>query len=613
MLPSTLPERPETRKIRLSPHQADAIEEPSGGSLQLARRLRLPAIFCALAVLLCALISRPYAGMGVSDDGTYILMAQHLAATGHIAYNGWATAMLGWQLYLGAAFIKLFGFGFTTVRMSTLLVAIVTAWLLQRTMVLAGVNERNATLGTLALVLSPQYLMLSVTYMSDIFGLFAVVACLYACLRALQSRIDGAAVAWLCLAVVTNALCGTARQIAWLGTLVMVPSALFLLRLRRRVLAAGLAATVAGAAFIFACMQWFQRQPYSVPEHLAVHAGREFEILSSFFHAFLTVPLLLLPIVVPFVPELRRNIRRSINAAFATSLGCILILLVLHRMHAPARPVLEPYLQDWLIPYGFGDTDLQGRVPIFLGLSTRLVLTVASLGGMLGIIESIFHPRQARLEPNLPRTLPWEHLCVLLAPFTVAYTLILIPRASSAHGIYGRYLLEPAAVALPWVVRHYQDRIRVRLPTAALFLAAIVAIYSVVIVHDRFAFYRARVVLAAEIRADGVPDTSVEYGWEYDFLTELRHASHINEPLIVTPADAYSRRAPAPSGACPKSWELDMVPHVHPLYGISFDPNACYGPAPFAPVHYSRWPYPSPGTLYVVRYVPGAERPPGMP
>jgi len=50
------------------------------------------------------------------------------------------------------------------------------------------------------------------------------------------------------------------------------------------------------------------------------------------------------------------------------------------------------------------------------------------------------------------------------------------------------------------------------------------------------------------------------------------------------------------------SW-YDKTPHIHPLYSVSFDPDACYGPAPFAPVHYSRWPYRTPGTLYVVRYV----------
>jgi len=46
------------------------------------------------------------------------------------------------------------------------------------------------------------------------------------------------------------------------------------------------------------------------------------------------------------------------------------------------------------------------------------------------------------------------------------------------------------------------------------------------------------------------------------------------------------------------------TPHITPIYGISFDPNACYGPAPFAPVQYSRWLSHSPGTLYVVRYAP---------
>ena len=37
-------------------------------------------------------------------------------------------------------------------------------------------------------------------------------------------------------------------------------------------------------------------------------------------------------------------------------------------------------------------------------------------------------------------------------------------------------------------------------------------------------------------------------------------------------------------------------------YGVSFDPNACYGPAPFAPATYSRWLASKPGTLYVVKY-----------
>ena len=184
--------------------------------------------------------------MGLNDDAPYVVMAQTLANTGHIAYNGWATAMLGWQLYLGAAFIKLFGSSFTTVRMSTLLVATALAFFLQRTLARAGINERNAALGTLALVLSPIYLVHSVTFMSDIFGLFAIVICFYGCIRALQATTSRATVLWLCFAVATNGICGTARQITWLGILVMVPSTLWLLRAQRRVLVTGAAVTLAG-------------------------------------------------------------------------------------------------------------------------------------------------------------------------------------------------------------------------------------------------------------------------------------------------------------------------------------------------------------------------------
>jgi hypothetical protein len=75
--------------------------------------------------------------MGISDEGSYILVAQTLARTGHVVYNGWIGAMLGWQLYLGAALIKLFCFSYTTARTSTLLVAVVTAFVAQRTLVRA--------------------------------------------------------------------------------------------------------------------------------------------------------------------------------------------------------------------------------------------------------------------------------------------------------------------------------------------------------------------------------------------------------------------------------------------------------------------------------------------
>ena len=76
------------------------------GSMQFIRRYRIPAFFCAFRRTCLRTHCRPYAEMGIRDDWPYILMAQKLASTGHIVFNGWSAAMLGWQLYLGAGFIK---------------------------------------------------------------------------------------------------------------------------------------------------------------------------------------------------------------------------------------------------------------------------------------------------------------------------------------------------------------------------------------------------------------------------------------------------------------------------------------------------------------------------
>jgi hypothetical protein len=543
--------------------------------------------------------------MGFVDDGPYILMARTLASTGHIVYNGWATAILGWQLYLGAAFIKLFGFSFTAVRSSTLLIALLLAFILQRTLVLTGLSERNATFGTLAFVLSPLYLILSVTYMTDITGLFAVVLCFYACLRALSSHTDRAAIAWLCVSVATNALCGTSRQIAWLGILVMLPSTLWLLRDRRRVLIAGAGATLAGALFILACMRWFSLQPYAQPEHLFIHTFPAVHVFWEFFHSILDIPFLLLPIFTLFLPPIRRSRPRIIALIVAAILAYL--FLALYPSHLRGDFPLEPAMNDWINVHGiFEFVFVKGTPPLFIPNALQIFFLIVSLGGSLAVLTLLIGPRGVLAPPAAPAPPPtgisWHQLLILTTPFAAVNMLLLLPRAATT-GITERYLLEPMLVALPCLIRCYQDRVKPRLPSVAFLLIACMALFGIVLSHNLFSFYRARVALVDELLSHGVPPTSVDNGWEYNTSVELQHAAFINNYRIVLPADAYTPTPPPPRTNCPMS-DFDEFPHIHPLYGVSFTPDSCYGLAPFAPVRYSRWPYRTPGTLYLVRYVP---------
>jgi hypothetical protein len=579
--------------------------------LQLVRSFRIPALLCALSVLLCELIARPFANMSVCDDGPYILMAQHLAATGHIAYNGGATAMLGWQLYLGAALIKLFGFSFTAVRSSTVLVAMAMAFLLQRIMVRSGITERNATLGTLALVLSPLSLMLSATYMTDITGLFAVIICLYSCIRALQASTTRATIAWLVFAVITNALCGTSRQIAWLGILVMLPSTLWLLLAQRRafpeqrrIFVAGFAATLTGVVFFFACMHWFSRQPYILPEPLLPKSFPIAYTLGTIATFYLDLPFLLLALFALFLPQLR-SLRPRILALLAL-IAAGYLFLATYPSHLRGRFPLAPTLHNgnWVSVHGIYEgvvslSDWHSQTPIFLNTPTCVLLTLVSLGGLLGLIVSLRRTRKTPTNATTHNTLTWHQLTILLAPFTLAYMLLLLPRSTGL--LFDRYALELLLVAAIFLVRYYQDRIHPQLPFATTLLVAVMAIYAIATTHNMFSLDRARVALAAELNANGVPDTSVDNGWEYNFDVEIHQTGYINDARILRPAHAYRPTPPPPPGICQMLW-YDATPHIHPLYGISFQPNVCNGPAPFAPVHYSRWLAPSPGTLYVVHY-----------
>jgi hypothetical protein len=570
--------------------------------LQLVRRFRIPALFCAFCVLLCELISHPFVTMGVCDDGPYLLMANTLATTGHIVYNGWANPMLGWQLYIGAAFIKLFGFSFTAVRMSTLMVSLILVFFLQRSFVRVGITERNACLATLALVLSPLYLMMSVIYMTDIFGLFAIVLCLYSCLRALQSATPNAAIFWVCFAVASNAIFGTARQVAWLGVLVLVPSTLWLLRAQRRVWLAGLSATLAGAIFIFGCMQWLKHQPYSIPEHLVPETFPISGTLLTLAHLLLELPLILLPILLLFLLRIRSYRPRVILIIAATVLGYL--FLHVYPSHLRGRFVLEPTVNDWMTAYNtFLFNQLHGVAPVLLPPWLQILLTIACLGGALSLIASLIHSKPTSAN-STARILGWKQLGILVAPFAIANIVLLLPRATG-FSLSDRYLLPLAVVAMLCLARYFQDTVQPRLPPITALLVGLMALYGVTFTHNAFAFYRARVALANELHAANIPDTSVDSGWEYNLNVELQYSSHINDPHIRVPANAFVPTPWNPIGVCPmgKFWST-YLPHFHSIYSLSFDPKACYGRAPFDSVQYSRWMASTPGTLYIIRTIP---------
>jgi hypothetical protein len=528
--------------------------------------------------------------MGFSDDFSYIWSARVLADTGHIVYNGWGAMILGWQLYWGALFIKLFGFSFNVLHASGLVLAMATAALTQRLLVRLGITEWGASIATLTLTLSPVFLPLCFSFMSDVPAFLCMVVCLYGCVRALQAETDRAAVGWLIFAGLSNALGGTVRQIAWLGVLVMVPCTTWVLRHRRGMLATGAAVWAVSAGFIAVCMEWFKRQPYSVSESLITKRV----VRHSSLEDVMIVALFCLPILIAFLPAVPFRQRRA-------RLQCVVALLLLAAaglfLVQPASKLgtrhelrLAPFSTEWVTASGFYVPTPLGihppGAPGVLLAPIRITLTLITGASILAFLICLLNLAPAPRRDTLAGEISARTLFVLLGPFAAAYALLVETRG----WVLERYFIPLFLILMIALLRCYQSRIASRLPSLSVLFSLLFAGYAVAQTHDFTAAERARLRAVEELRAAGIPRSEIKAGFDYDGWTQLELAGYANDPRITVPPGAYKPLPPQtePEG-CDDQFFVLRLPAIHARYELSYGPTPCYPESEFLPIAYTAW------------------------
>jgi hypothetical protein len=548
-----------------------------------------PAAFCAFALVICVLVSIPILNMGMDDDWSYIWCARVLANTGHVLYNGFVEPMLGWQLYLGALFIKLFGFSFTSVRASILLVAVASVALTQRLFVRLGITTWNSIIGTLTIALSPVFLVLSFSFMSDMAGYFCLILCLYACVRAVQAGSDTAALGWFAFAALSNVLGGTARQIAWLGVLVIVPSTAWFMRQRRGALLTGAVLWIVGIATIFVSMRWFNRQPYSIAGHALSSDGITLRYESStLIRGVLGFCLILSPVLIAFLVRYPlANLRARKHAAIAAAVFLVATLYLVLR----SKPVY------WLAPFLDVHGGLLGEPPPPIPFTLRLAFTVLTFAVLIAFLLCLWNASNLKdISPEQNSAITWKAIATLLCPFILACATLLATR----HNIYERYLLPLLFVILVPVLRLYQQKIASRLPWASALLVIFMALFGVANMHDLFAGHRARLVAANEIISSGIPRNQIRAGYEYDAWTQLESVGHLNDARIRNPAGAYHPWTP-PSDV-PEDCLLPFsseVAAIIPRYRLSLSTTGCFTSSQYQPIPYTNWLPPHNRAIYI--------------
>lgn len=127
-----------------------------------------PLYFVILLFFLATIFVNPLRQTAWMDDWAYSLMVEHLLETGKYQLHDWTAANMPFQIYWGALFANVFGYSFSILRISTLVLSLagcIAFYYLAKTQ---GYSNDYAAFLTLVLFSSVLVFRLSFSFMTDV-------------------------------------------------------------------------------------------------------------------------------------------------------------------------------------------------------------------------------------------------------------------------------------------------------------------------------------------------------------------------------------------------------------------------------------------------------------
>jgi 4-amino-4-deoxy-L-arabinose transferase-like glycosyltransferase len=502
-------------------------------------------LFCVALATLGMLAAWPFADLSYADDFAFADVALKLAKTGHFLYNSWEAPMLLMHAYWGALFIRLFGFSFECVRFSTIpfsLGAVVFCYILVRR---AGLKPSHAFLVTLLLGLSPLFVPLSVTYMTDVPCLFFTLSSLYLLSRAAEECARSTGFALLGLGAVLGFLGGTSRQVVWLVPLVVLPYMAWVKRRQTKFALASCVVWILVGCSVAALMAWFSQQPYVVQPLSVIHQVElamkrplsEANIIArvALMLLFVVLPAAL-PVVLCAAIEIPKGSRVH-QVLVSAPLVALFVAVVVHPSLASI-----PWVNSTLNWEGInGSAPLSGR-PIVLTMPIRAVAAISvyvSAFLLIGACVPILR-RARRVSRFLSKPADGQFTLAAMTVFSVAYFALLVLRGTEVD-IFDRYLLP----IIPWVAtvlllkleseNGRAEQLQRRIMPVAWAVLAVLALYAVASTQDFWSLARTRVTATKRLESAGVLRKAIDAGMEYNGWTQLLTTGQMNFRWVKNP------------------------------------------------------------------------------
>jgi hypothetical protein len=535
----------------------------------------LHSLGCSLICMAALLLAWPFANLSFNDDWTWAFTVLQLSKTGHLLYNGWSSPPVIAQAYWGLMWVKLFGFSLTVLRVSTLPMAagaVSLCYLLARR---AGLTASMSVFVSLSLGLSPLFMPLASTFMTDVPGLFFMLLSLYALVLSFETKSRASCLGWLMAGVVAALIGGSSRQVVWIVPLVVLPYFSWIRRSDLSFVVASISGWVILLAGAIAMQHWFGKQPYALPDPPALsylHAAmaQPKRVALGVICVILTMVMMMLPAVVGVLRQ-KPGVREMLAV-----LLCIVAWLVL-RHHSRA---LEPWMGNIFSNTGvLSSIEVGGGRPELLSDGGRLVLSVIVIAGLWFLFASAgdwcWRNRQSAADQVARfffKSTDDQTVVAALVLLGLAIFALEITRCISGVA-YDRHLLPLIPFIVIPLLCALQRGGRSRMPAECWISLAIFTAFAVASTQEVNSLARARVAAIGRLENSGIASTQIDGGFEHDYWTELQADGHINDARLRNPPGAYDRtKGPTPA--------------MRTLYRLESNQTAVTASTPFGSVSY---------------------------
>lgn len=277
---------------------------------ELRNRARL-ALWLAVPFVVLLLLVSPRGDFPLNDDWVYAKMVQALAGHGHLGFSPFSNAFAITQTLYATPVVKLFGFSFTLLRLTTIFMGWVTVCFVAFTARELGLPNPSVLLAALTVFVNPLFVNLSYTFMTDVpFCAFAAAATYYF-VKALRTPTT----ANLLLGTLISIAAFYNRQIGILIPIAFIPSgAVAIRRLKGRPPLGAILCLTVPWAFALLAIPWLNA---ATPDALAIEyeqnpSTSEAILVAGFLLVTWTtyIGLFLLPIAAG-LPRLQTNVRNG--------------------------------------------------------------------------------------------------------------------------------------------------------------------------------------------------------------------------------------------------------------------------------------------------------------